>query len=149
MGKEINTNNTQCQRRLVYKQTPRLGRGSHPSHTMGLSSKRSVTPPFQGGNPGSNPGSPTICSIPLIGQEVRLSRGQQRVQVPYRVPYDTLAQSVVSDGLLNRRSQVRTLHVSPVLRFCRVSVFCCLHAVNLCSMRPAPQVVLGRTPVCP
>lgn len=26
---------------------------------MGLSSKRLVTPPFQGGDPGSNPGSPT------------------------------------------------------------------------------------------
>ena len=62
-----NTNNTQCQQSLVYKQTLRRAVAPTKATLMGVSSNRLVTLALQAGNPGSSPGIPTICSIPLIG----------------------------------------------------------------------------------
>ena len=63
-----NTNNSQCQQRLVYKQALRRAAVPTQTATMGVSSNRLVTLALQAGNPGSSPGIPTIYTFSSAGR---------------------------------------------------------------------------------
>ena len=79
---------------------------------MGLSSKRSVTPPFQGGDGGSNPPSPTKPKEPglplrVLGERCRRLERKPRVR-PLVSRRDEVGHSGIRGRMKPQQCQAKT-----------------------------------------